>query len=270
VVHTIHGLAFDRYQPAVLNALYIGLERLCARHADVLVSVCDTMTEQARAAGVGTAAQFRTIYSGFDLAAFTRARQDRAAARTRLGIPADTCVLLHVGRLFPLKGAEDFIEAVACARHLGRSVLGVLVGDGPLRPLLERRVAEQGLEKAVRCAGLVPPADIPCWAAAADVLVHASVREGLARAVVQALAAGVPVVTYDIGGAKEVVRDGVNGIVCTAGDTAGLCAAAAELAHNDHLRARLAAGAAATDLHRFAAGFMVEEIAQLYGTLRGI
>jgi len=269
VVHTIHGLAFDQYQPAHLNALYIGVERLCSRHSDALVSVCDAMTRQALDAGIGTPGQYHTIYSGFDLEAFRAARDNRLAARAHLGIPVETLTMLHVGRLFPMKGAEDFIRAVAHARAAtARPVLGLVVGDGPLRGELERSVRDRGLADAVRFAGLVPPTRMPLWLAAADMLVHASMREGLARAVVQALAAGVPAIAYDIGGVREVVRDGTNGYVCPPGNCAALAEAAARLAADDALRSMRARDAAATPLLQFASDTMVAAIEQLYRELR--
>jgi len=265
VAHTIHGLAFDRYQPALHNALYIRAERCCARHTDKLISVCDAMTTQALAAGVGRPAQYTTIYSGMDVASFRAARADGAAARARLGIPAGAVIFLCFGRLFAMKGLEDVLEIVRAAQAVKPAgACALFVGDGPLRPMLTRAAAQAGLTGCVHFAGRVAPTAMAHWVAAADVVVHASLREGLARAVVQGLAGGKPVVTYDVGGAREVVRDGVNGFVVPAADRAALQQRALQLVRDAALRTMLARGAAATDLSRFAADRMVADIEKVY------
>lgn len=269
VVHTIHGLAFDALQPWHRNQLYIGLERLCARHTDLLISVCNAMTQQALAAGVGRPEQFRTIYSGMELDAFRTARAERLEMRARCGWNRDEIVLVHIGRLAPLKGAEDFLHVVCAARAQSPRVRALVVGDGPQRVALAQRAARALPPGTVYWTGLVPPQDIPGWLAAADVLVHASLREGLARAVVQALAAGIPVVTYDAGGVREVAAHDVNSRVCTLGDVNALTHAVCTLVKDDALRVRLAAGARATNLDHFSTTYMVERIAQCYAHLRG-
>jgi len=268
VIHTIHGLAFDTLQPWYRNATYIALERLCARHADVLISVCDAMTRQARAAGVGRPGQFRTIYSGMELEAFRSAGERRAEMRATCGWSGDEIVLVHIGRLAPMKGADDFLTAVRVARDQSRRVRALVIGDGPQRAALERRAARELPAQTVYWAGLVSPQEIPRWLAAADVLVHASLREGLARAVVQALAAGVPVVTYDAGGVREVAAHDVNSRVCALGDTKALVREVCEVVSDDVLRARLAAGARATNLDRFSATYMIERITECYTHVR--
>lgn len=264
VVHTIHGLAFDALQPWYKNALYRVLERACARHTDQLISVCDAMTRQALAAGVGCAGQFCTIYSGMELERFHRAGEWREEVRAHCGWREDEIVLVHIGRLAPLKGADDFLTAVRAAREQSPRVRALVIGDGPQRAALERRAARELPAGTVWWAGLVAPREIPRWLGAADVLVHASVREGLARAVVQALAAGVPVVTYDAGGVREVAVHDVNSRVCALGDTTALVREVCEVVGNDALRARLAAGARATNLDRFSATCMVERITECY------
>jgi len=269
VVHTIHGLAFDQYQPWVLNRMYIGLERWCARHCDKLVSVCDAMTVAALAAGVGTPAQYCTIYSGMDVDAFRAAHAAGVALRTRLQIADDTLVLLCISRLFPMKGIEDFIEAVRAAQQAqpGR-VMGILVGDGPLRATVEHQARAAGIQPQLILAGRVAPTDIPAWVAAADALVHASLREGLARTVVQSLAGGKPVFTYDVGGAREIVRHDVNGSLVPAGARAQLVQAVRRFVCDAAWRARVTDGAQRTGVARFATARMVTALAALYADLR--
>ena len=265
VVHTIHGLAFDAYQPWLLKRVYIGLERGCARHTDKLVSVCDAMTQQALAAGVGTPDQYCTVYSGMDVASFRAARAGGTAWRARHGIAPDALVLLCISRLFPMKGVEDFVDVVGAAqRTLPGQVVGVIVGDGPLRSQIEAQACAAGLAPSLVFAGLVAPGEIPAWVGAADALVHASLREGLARTLVQALAGGKPVFAYDIGGAREIVQQDGNGALAPAGACAALTAHVQRFVGDAMYRARVTAGAQQTDVARFDAAHMVAALEALY------
>ena len=122
-------------------------------------------------------------------------------------------MFLKIARLFHMKGHEWVLPAFAevLRRHPG-TVL-VLAGEGILRPRLESEARRLGIAQAVRFLGLVPPDRIPGLLWAADAVVHAGLREGLARVLPQAGICSRPVVTYDIGGAREVVRDGRNGFL---------------------------------------------------------
>ncbi len=240
VIHTIHGLAFHPFQNALVNRLYIALERRCAKVSDRIISVADAMTEQALAAGIGRREQFRTIYSGLEVETFLR-DYDRDAARKRFGLSPDDLVIGKVARLSDLKGHEflfDAFETVAkeepCAKLL-------LIGDGWRRAEYESRVAKSGLAHRVVFAGLIPPDRVPEAIHAMDILVHTSLREGLARVLPQALISGVPVITYDVDGAREVVENDVTGVLLPPKEVPGLSAAILRLLRDAPLRSRLAA-----------------------------
>jgi glycosyltransferase involved in cell wall biosynthesis len=133
---------------------------------------------------------------------------------------------------------------------------------------LERQACEHLPDKCVHFTGLIPPSDIPRWIAAADLVVHASLREGLARVLPQSLAAGVPAVSYDIGGAAEVIKNGFNGIICPANDVGQLTAAVKSFASDPQKRHALSDGAHATDVSDFLSATMVNRIEDLYRQLR--
>ena len=113
------------------------------------------------------------------------------------------------------------------------------MGDGSLRKVIHEKLASYNLTDRFLFTGLVPPADVPRWIGAMDLLVHASLREGLARALPQALIAGRPVISYDVDGAREVVLDGVTGRLLAPRDIDGLATAIGELAADKGLRDRL-------------------------------
>ena len=265
VVHTIHGLAFDKYQPFWKNRIYISAEKFCAKKSDKIISVCDTMSKQATKAGIGSPELFTTIYSGFDIEKFIAARDKKEKMRKKLAIPENTVVLLAIGRLFNMKGAEDFLTVIEkLSESYDSPVKGIMIGDGPLRHTLENRAKESLSKNGIMFTGLLPPDEIPDWITAADIVVHASLREGLARILVQGLAVGKPVISYDIGGAKEVIVDGQNGFVVKAGDVNLLTEKAKQMIENKDRLLALTKGAIETDLTNFSSEMMVEKLEELY------
>ena len=265
VVHTIHGLAFDEHQPFWKNKLYITAEKICAKKSDKIISVCNAMTEQALDAGVGSQNLFTTIYSAFDIEKFISAKALKKSARRKFAIEEKTTVFLFIGRLFNMKGAEDFITLFEkLSEKNDFPVKGILIGDGILRKKLEARVKKSIPNKNITFTGLLPPDEIPEWIAAADVIVHTSLREGLARVLVQALAAGKPVISYDVGGAKEVVKDCENGFIISPSDIDLLIDRAEKLLTDKNLLERMSEKAAQTNLNKFSVKTMVDEIEKVY------
>jgi len=211
IVHTIHGLAFDAYHGRAANALYRWAERRAAGWSHRLIAVCRDMADRAARAGLAPRDRIDVVYSGMDTERFRAAAGERDRLRAAWGLAPDAFVFLKLARLFPMKGHRFVLPAFAsvAARH-GRAVL-VLAGEGVLRPRLQAQARALGVADRVRFLGLVPRERVPGLLWAADAVVHASLREGLARVLPQAGLCGRPVITYDIGGAGEVVRDGENG-----------------------------------------------------------
>ena len=222
VVHTLHSLVFHEYQEAWKNQLYIVLKRLCAPLTDVLISVNDKTTEGALAAGIGRPEQYLTIYSGMELRPFLDVRDALPVeeAKRRLRIPPDAPVVGKVARLFPLKGHEQFFDAAERVARAEPRAFFLLVGNGTLRAELEQRARSLGIAERTIFTGLVPPEQVPACMRAMDVVVHASLREGIARVIPQAGAVGKPVVAFAMDGAPEVIRDGVSGCLVPPRDTA--------------------------------------------------
>ena len=212
IVHTVHGAPFGPYDPWPRRKFYEWCERYAARRCHHFISVADAMTERMVQASVAPRDKFTTIYSGMDVEPLLRANEHRERMRRELGYGPDDVVIGKIARLFELKGHEDVIVA---AMYLDRmpNVKYLFVGDGAWRGRLEKQIADAGLQNRFKFTGLVPPARIPEMLSAMDILVHCSLREGLARALPQALIAGKPVISYDIDGAREVVIDGETGFL---------------------------------------------------------
>ncbi|MCX6915637.1 MAG: glycosyltransferase, partial [Verrucomicrobia bacterium] len=161
-----------------------------------------------------------------------------------------------------------FAIAPALVRKCPR-VKFLLVGDGPWRGRLESRARSLGLEKHVVFTGLVAPSAVPPIVGVMDLLVHLSLREGLPRALPQALAAARPVVAYDADGANEVCLENETGFLVAPGDLPGLSERLLRLAQDPALRQRLGCRGQRFVQERFGVQHMVDDLYQLYLRLGG-
>jgi glycosyltransferase involved in cell wall biosynthesis len=239
IVHTVHGAPFHEYQNAIARGLSRRCECWAARRCHHLISVADAMTDRLATAGVAPREMFSTIYSGMEVEPFVEAQSLRAAVRSQFGFRDEHVVIGKVARLFELKGHEYVIQSAVDVCRRNPDARFLFVGDGVLRGRLEKQIADAGLTEHFVFAGLRPPTEIPELIAAMDLLVHASLREGLARALPQALIAGKPVVSFDIDGAREVALDGITGRLLPPQDVAALAEALMQLSSDEALRQRL-------------------------------
>ncbi len=266
IVHTIHGPSFGRFQGAIANWAFATAERHVARYTSHFVTVADAMAEQYLAAGIGRREQYSRIFSGFPLEPFESATHD-PALRSRLGFASGDFVVGKIARLFELKGHDLlFAAAPALVKRCPR-IKFLLVGDGPLRRQFEHRAQELGLEKHFAFAGLIPPGDVPRYVGIMDALVHLSEREGLPRALPQALAAAKPVVACDCDGAREVCLNNQTGFLISPGDTEALVDRLGRLTDDAVLCERLGRQGQALVKGWFPVERMVDELHQLYQTL---
>jgi glycosyltransferase involved in cell wall biosynthesis len=268
IVHTIHGLPFYTGQNVFVRLIYTLLERRAARVTDRFISVCDAMTDEAVAAGIAGREKFTTVYSGMDVETFVRAAGSPESVRRELDLPSGATVALKLARLFHLKGQSDVLRALAAIRERHPTLYVVFAGDGVLRKRLQRQARRLGVHDRVRFTGLVPPERVPVLMHAADFLVHASLREGLARVLPQAMLSGRPAISYDIGGAREVVHTGETGTLVAAGDWRGLARAMDAMAGDRRMRQRLGERGRALCLERFDYRKMVDGILAVYEQTR--
>jgi glycosyltransferase involved in cell wall biosynthesis len=263
VVHTIHGMPFGKFETALKNRLYITLERWAARRCHAIVSVCDAMTEQALAAGVGRPEQFLTVYSGMNADAFLDPPRPRADVRRELGLGDDEVAFATVARLFELKGHDDIVAVAAPVLAANPKVRFVWIGDGILRDRLIADLEQRGIRGSFILTGLVPPDRIPELLNAVDAVIHPSLREGLARVIPQAMLVGRPVISYDVDGAREVVLP-ETGILLEPRDLDGLRQAILSLAASPSTRAAMGREGRARFADQFRHETMTRQLRSLY------
>ncbi|MHC4885932.1 MAG: glycosyltransferase family 4 protein [Planctomycetota bacterium] len=264
VVHTIHGLPFHPYQSRWAHWLYIALEKFAAHHCHKIVGVADAMRDTALAKGIGTTNQYQTVYSGMRTKKFLRRDWDVEALRARWGLRPDDFVIGKVARLFELKGHEYLVEAFGKLAGKHPTAKLFLVGDGIYQDRFRQLAQAEGLEDRIVFAGLVEREEIHEAMAVMDLVVHCSLREGLARVLPQAFLSGKPVISFDVDGAREVVKPGETGWLLPPKDVQGLIHAITEaITHPDQAR-RYAEAGCALCRHRFDHHTMVEQLCTLY------
>ncbi len=186
------------------------------------------------------------------------------ALRKKLGIAPGDFVVGKIARLFKLKGHDDLFAVAPELIRRCPQIKFLLVGDGDWRARFENLARSLGLENHFIFTGLVPPDEVPRYVGIMDVLVHLSLREGLPRAVPQALAAGKPVVAYDCDGASEICLDGQTGFLVPPGDLKNLAEKMIQLANDHALREKLGRAGMVLVRKNFAVEKMVDATYALY------
>ncbi|MCR9244123.1 MAG: glycosyltransferase [bacterium] len=262
LVHTFHGHVLRDYFGRALSELLRRGERRRARTTDRLLAVSPSCADELAALGVASRDRFAVVPPAVPLAPPTT----RQAARRELALDEQPFRAVAVGRLVRIKRHEDFVAAVASVD----GVFGDVVGEGPERARLlaaAREIRGDGdgdgtVGPRVTLRGGVPHIArlLPAW----DALVLASRREGCPLVAVEAFAAGVPVVGYDVPGVRDVLTGWGGGLlVPERAGPAGLAAALERLRHSPDLRAECAAAGRAA-LDRFRPAAVARELLELY------
>ena len=266
---TVHVL--DVWSAALIAARLGGARRLLVTHHTPDLPRSDSFAGRAVGA-FGWLARPTVVYTSET----DRRKDGRRLLRTRvapLGIDLERFAGAHaalthegpvvgnVARLAEQKGHDALIDAVPLVLERRPDALFVIVGDGELRADLESRVQARGLGEAVLLTGARE--DVPELLKSFDVFAFPSLFEGLCLAVIEAQAAGVPVVATPVGGIRETVVDGVTGLLVPPRDPPALAGAILRLLDDRELAARLAAEAARR-VTRFSEHAMVESTLALY------
>ena len=250
VVHTVHGQAFHPYQSRMKNLLFIFLERFAARFCDKIYAVAQAMIDQCVAAKVAPAEKYMVVYSGMDTGAFDRAVRD-VELRKKFGIPENVSTVVTVARLFAQKGYEYVIPAAEKVLQSHPDTHFLFVGDGPMYNELQALLKEKNIQDNFHFAGLVPPDMVASCIAQAELLWHLSLHEGLPRAVVQALAVGIPAIGFALDGTPEVIINGETGFVTEAEDIESVASRTVELLDDPEMRRRFGQAGKAKVLEQF-------------------
>jgi glycosyltransferase involved in cell wall biosynthesis len=263
VVHTVHGFGFHPGQSRSRRGMFVLAERAVAPLTTHFIVVSEANRQEGLDRRLFRSDEVSLIRSGVDLERFREARSDPAVLQTA-GVPEGAPVVGMVACLKPQKAPLDYVET---ARRIAAAIPAahfVLVGDGELRPSVERAVGAAGLQERFHLLGW--RRDVDRLLKSFDVVVHTSRWEGLPRVFLEALASGRPVVATDVDGAPDVIRDGENGYLVPVGDVAGLADRAIRLLQDAGSRRRMGEAGLSTP-GEFEIRWMVAEQERLYERL---
>ena len=256
VLYTPHGYAFAGYFEANLERrIYRSLERAMAPGARFVVAVCEA--EGRLAASVGPADRVRVVHNG--IAGTSRESGPDPAMQT---LAAQGPLICALAQLRPGKGIETLIDALPplLAKHPRVNV--AIVGDGVLRPALTDRARSLGVSRAVHFLGERP--DPFAVFSAADIFVMTSWAESFPYVILEAMAAGLPIVASDVGGIAEAIEDGHTGMLVRARDPQSTAGALIALLDDPALGRRLGGRARETVTRRFTVARMIDGVSTVY------
>lgn len=237
---------------------------LYEQSVDMVVAISQGV-EAALLAGGVPPARIRRIPSGVETARFLPNEQARQQLRAALGLAPHDILVLTVGALTERKGHGTLFSAASLLQERGIQLHYIVCGEGSLRPRLEAQVRALGLQERVHFPGF--SSDIPCYLAAADIFVHVPLWEGLGVAVIEALAAGVPVVASQVGGLPELITDQATGLLVPPQEATALAVAIERLVHDPQWAKTLGATGQAFVQARFDMSVMAQANESLYKEL---
>jgi glycosyltransferase involved in cell wall biosynthesis len=226
------------------------------------------MTEKALGAGIGKPEDFTTAYSAIEEEDFLKTPDSQLITdfRRKYDIPDSAVVLATIARLFELKGHSFIIGSAKELAARFDKCIWLFVGDGSLAGKIKTEIRLASLDHKFKFTGLMAPEQIPLAIHSSDILVHCSLREGLARVLPQAMLCGKPTVSFDVDGAREVVNKNTGRLV-EPKDVRQLTDACAELIQDSQLRKDLGNNARYSVKEMFAPRTMVDTIEQVYKRL---
>jgi len=246
--------------------LYTQLDRWSLRAANRSVTVCEPFADLL--VGRGVRRERLQIVPNAMAAAPMVAKEDVGALRDRLALPPAARVVLSVGRLSTEKGHADLLAAVRLLLrdHPQLAIRLILVGDGIERASLERAVAAADLASAVIFAGHCP--NVWPYYSLADVFVLPSHSEGSPNAVLEAMAAGVPIVACKVGGVPETVEDGLSALLVPPAKPAAMASALARVLEDPALATRLVSNASERLARRFSPESRYQALLEVYRSVK--
>ena len=227
VVHTYHGHVFHGYFSPPVTSLFLAVDRMLARSTSRLLAVSESVKRELDGYRIGGPGQVTVQRLGLDLTAFLGCQVHGGELRRELGMDSRHPLVGIVARLVPIKRHEDFIAASALLAARIPEARFLVIGDGERRTELEVLVRQKGLGERVRFLGWRH--DLDRIYADLDVVVLTSANEGSPVSLIEAMAAGRPVVATEVGGVPDLVEHGVNGMLGRAGDPSATAEAIAAL-----------------------------------------
>lgn len=261
IVQTAHGWPFYDSMHPLKKWFYISLEKIGFRLAHANIAVSPRDRDKAVKCGIGSRDSYMIIRSGVDFNEFREARGKNSEARVKLDLPTGVPVVGSVMRFCQEKAPDIYVKVAASVIKQKPDVLFVLVGDGPLMKQTEKWIETHNLRDNFLLVG--SRKDIAEILPAFDLFLITSRTEGLPRALLECLAAGIPVVSTDVGGIHELVDGKRNGLLFPEGDVTALADGVISLLDSPSMVADLLSSVD-DDIEPFSSRKMVDQLFELY------
>lgn len=271
LVHTFHGHVLRGYFGPAKTAAFSRIERRLARYTTAIVAVAPEVKDELVELGVAPPGKIEVVPLGFDLTAFDASAEQRqrarVATRARFGIEPTVPLVTLIARLVPIKRVDRFLRAATAIAERLPDARYLVVGDGELGPRLRRDPAALALGSRLAWAGF--DADMPSICFASDVVALTSDNEGTPVSVIEAHAAGVPAVSTDVGGVRQVIDPGESGYLVAADDERGFAEATAALLSSPERARAMGARGRERVRARFTLERLTDDLDRLYRDLLG-
>lgn len=256
IIYTVHGFVFNEPMPVWKKAFYLWAEKFSAKYKNKLICVSEFDKQSGIDNKIAPAEKLITIHNGIDQLNFL----DSQTAKKNLNLPSNT-IIGTVANFYVTKGLNYLIQAAKIVTRENQNVIFAVIGDGEQRELLESEIKELNLQNNFILLGQKEKAwqYLPAF----DVYVCSSVKEGFPFAILEAMKAGLPVVTTDVGGIPEIINN-QNGLLVKPADPKALAESLNSLLKNKNLAERLANQAKIEVEQKFSLKKMIEETKKVY------
>lgn len=278
IVHTYHGHVFHSYFSSAKTKAFIGIERYLGKKSSAIIAISEQQhKELVTDFRIAPADKFRIVPLGLDLDKFASGNDEkRKSFRSSYGIPGDTIVITITGRMVPVKNHELFLQGIQyLLQHSAKKIKAFIVGDGETRIAMEVKARELGIGFSTEKDDLHNQplvftswrSDIDVINAGSDIITLTSFNEGTPVSLIEAHAAGKPVVSTRVGGIEAVVEEKVTGLLSDINDVQGYSDNLLQLVNNDIQRVQFGEVAAAKVKEKYSYQRLVGDMKRLYGDL---
>lgn len=278
IVHTYHGHVFHSYFNSAKTRAFIGIERYLGKRSNAIIAISEQQhKELVTDYRIAPAEKFRIVPLGLDLDKFASGNDEkRKSFRSSYGILDDTIVITITGRMVPVKNHELFLQGISyLLQHSPKKIKAFIVGDGETRTAMESRAKDLGIGFSTEKDNLHDEplvftswrSDIDVINAGSDIITLTSFNEGTPVSLIEAHAAGKPVVSTRVGGIEAVVDEKITGFLSDINDVQGYCDNLMELVNNDILRQQFGEVASAKVKEKYSYQRLVRDMKGLYWDL---
>ena len=271
LIVTVHGYDIN-IVPEIgygirLNKKLDILVRMVLKQADAIICVSPELRRKVLKLGVPKEKLF-IVFNGIDLNLYRPPSEKESNEindiRRSLGVNEDDFLILNARHLRPVYGLEYLIKAARLVTENIKNVKFIIAGDGPLYKQLHNMVCCLGLEKNVRLIGLVPRFLMPKLMQASDIYVNTSLSDGMPPSLLEAIACGKPVISFDVGGARDIIDNNINGFLVPVKDYKMLASKIIYLLKNPHFMKNMGLKARKKAEDKFDINKRIDKITSIY------